>query len=280
VRRDRQAQTIRRAIAAACALALTAGVGHAATATSEPVPNSMAALGDSITRAFSACGEVADCPKDSWSTGASHAIDSHYRRILKVNPAIRGHAYNFAVSGARIADLQGQANAAVGDGVDYVTILIGANDACADTVADMTPVATFRADFAQAMDTISTGLPNARVFVASIPDIYRLWQLASPIHRARKIWNFFGICQSMLAHPLSMSAASMSRRQAVLQREIDYNTQLAQECALHAHCLFDDNAAFDHRFPLREIGTIDYFHPAAEGQATLAKVTYKAGFGW
>ena len=281
MRQIRETRVVRRAMATACGLALAAAGGaHALTATTEPVPNSMAALGDSITRAFTDCGTVADCPRDSWSTGTNRAIDSHYHRILRINPAIRGHNYNLAVSGAQVADLRGQAAAAAADNVDYVTILIGANDACAATVGAMTPITTFRADFAQAMDSISTGLPNARIFVASVPDLYRLWQLASPIHHARAIWKFFNVCQSILSNPLSMSPAAMERRQDVVQRVMDYNIQLAEECALHAHCKFDDNAVFNRKFPLSDLGTIDYFHPNAQGQTALAKVTYKAGFGW
>jgi len=272
--------THKRAYRSALTGLLCALAAPAIAATSAPVPNSMAALGDSITRAFGACGEVEDCPKDSWSTGSDAAVKSQYKRIAKINPAIRGHAFNVAVSGAQVADLQGQAATAVADNVDYVTILIGANDACTDTVADMTPVTTFRADLAQAMDTLSTGLPNASIFVASIPDIYRLWQLASPIKRARQIWKFFNVCQSMLADPLSTKPGAEGRRQKVLQREMDSDKQIAQECVLHANCVTDHGAVFKHQLSLSEIGTIDYFHPGLAGHAELAKVTCKAGFDW
>jgi lysophospholipase L1-like esterase len=262
-------------IGLACAFA-----APALAAANPPVPSSMAALGDSITRAFGACGKVADCPKDSWSTGSDPMVKSQYRRIVRINPAMKGNAHNLAVTGAQVADLQGQAAAAVADKVDYVTILIGANDACADTVADMTPVATFRADLAQAMDTLSSGLPNAGIFVASIPDISRVWEVASPIKRARRIWKFFDVCQSMLADPLSMNPGAEARRQKVLRREMDYNKQIAEECALHANCITDGGAVFRHKFSLGEIGTIDYFHPSLAGQAEIAKATYKAGFDW
>ncbi|MEO8926257.1 MAG: SGNH/GDSL hydrolase family protein [Caulobacteraceae bacterium] len=278
---NRETSRHRRAYGAVLALALaTAGTAPAFAASTEPVPNSMAALGDSITRGFLDCNKIADCPMESWSTGVDPAVDSQYRRILKINPAINGQRYNLAASGSKVADIQAQATAAVADGVDYLTILIGANDACAATVADMTQVSTFRAAFAQALDGISTGLPNARIFVASIPDLYRLWQLASPIPQARSVWKLASICQSMLADPLSMKPADMARRQAVLQRVIDYNTQLGAECALHAHCKFDHNTVFNHTFSLSDIGTIDYFHPSIPGQAALAKGTWRAGFGW
>jgi lysophospholipase L1-like esterase len=271
----------RRRIGALCALSIAfaaAGTGLASAA--QPPPNSMASLGDSITRAFTDCGTLGDCPNESWSTGGDPAVMSQYLRILAINPAISGANYNVAVTGAKVSDLAGEAAAAAADGVDYLTVLIGANDACTDTVADMTPVTTFRADFKQALDVVSTSLPNARVFVSSVPDVYRLWQLASPNAQARAVWALAKICQSLLANPLSMTAADEARRQAVLQRVMDYNAQMEQECALHAHCKFDGDAVFNHRFSLGDIGTIDYFHPSVKGQTTLARVTWRAGFRW
>ena len=241
------AKILSRALGAVCALAL-AGAAPLAARAAQPLPNSMAALGDSITRAVTDCDAVVDCPNQSWSTGGDAAVDSQYLRLLALNPAIEGQAHNLAVSGSQVNTLADEAAAAALDHVDYVTILIGANDACADTVDQMTPVAAYRADFKQALDVLSTTLPNARVFVASIPNLYRLWQIASPNPRAVAFWNLSKLCQSMLANPTSMKKVDEARRQAVLQRVIDYNTQMAEECALHAHCKFDGNAVFN-RFP-------------------------------
>ncbi len=271
----------RRRLGALCAFTVAfAAAGFGIASAAQPLPNSMAALGDSITRAFTDCGTVGDCPYESWSTGGDPAVDSQYLRLLAINPAISGNNYNVAVTGAKVDALADEAAAVATDNVDYLTILIGANDACTDTVADMTPVTTFRADFKQALDLVSTTLPNARVLVSSVPDVYRLWQLASPIPQARAVWKLAQICQSLLANPLSMKAADAARRQAVLQRVMDYNTQMQQECALHAHCKFDGNAVFNHRFSLSDIGTIDYFHPSVKGQTILARVTWRAGFNW
>lgn len=41
----------------------------------------------------------------------------------------------------------------------------------------MTAVSTFRAQLDTALNTIKTGLPNARVFVAGIPNVYQLWNV-------------------------------------------------------------------------------------------------------
>jgi lysophospholipase L1-like esterase len=265
--------------ATAAVLGLASPVG-AATADAGPPPNSMASLGDSITRGFDACGFFVDCPSRSWSTGDNPAVNSHYLRIRAVNPAISGHNINDGETGANAADLAGQAQAAVSQGVDYVTVLMGANDACKDSESQMTAVGTFRGQVDAALDRITAGLPNARVLVLSIPDIKRLWAVGKDDVRALAIWAIGGICQSMLANPTSTSAANEDRRNRVRQRVIDFNGQLAASCAAHPHCRYDGGAVFGFQFVLSQLSGWDYFHPNPSGQAALAATSYAAGFGW
>jgi lysophospholipase L1-like esterase len=252
-----------------------------ATAATTPPPNSMASLGDSITRGFNACGWYVDCTSRSFSTGDYSTVNSHYLRIRAVNPNIQGRNYNDARSGAKSADMYGQAGTAVGQGVEYVTMLIGANDACTSSESTMTSVTTFRANVDSALNRIRAGLPNARVAVISVPDIHRLWFIGKGSGSARTAWSAFGICQSMLANPTSTAQADVDRRARVRQRVIDYNSQLAQACAAYgANCDFDDNAVFNYPFVLSQVSTWDYFHPNTSGQAVLAGVSYANGFGW
>lgn len=252
-----------------------------AAAAAGPPPNSIASLGDSITRGFNACGFFVDCPSRSWSTGTTTAVNSHYQRILAVNPAIGGNAFNNARSGAVAQELAGQADRAVSQGAQYVTILIGANDACASTEAGMTPVATFRARIDAGLSRLRSGLPQARVLVLSVPDVRRLWEIGKDSASARTAWSLLGICQSMLANPTSTAQADVDRRTRVRQRVIDYNSQLAQACTAYgANCQFDGNAVFGYPFVLSEVSGWDFFHPAERGQAALAQVSYAAGFGW
>jgi lysophospholipase L1-like esterase len=248
-------------------------------AASAAYPNSMASTGDSITRAFNTGWfPYVDWPPNSWSTGSSTAVNSHYRRILAANPAIAGRNYNDAQSGADMADLNGQVTRAVGRGVEYVTILMGANDVCASSEVAMTPVATFRTQFEQAMQTLTGGLPMARVFVASIPDVYRLWEIYHTSLTAQLVWTSARICQSMLANPWSNAPADVARRERVRQRNIEYNTQLAEVCAVFVQCRFDGNAVFSTVFVRSDVTTRDYFHPSVAGQAKLAAVTWSATF--
>ncbi len=241
-------------------------------------PNSIAATGDSITRAFNA-GLVpfTDAPWNSWSTGALRSW-THYRRILAANPRILGRSYNDARSGAKAADLERQAWLALLQRAEYVTILIGANDACASSEAAMTPVAEFRAQVARALRRLSVGLPSARLYVVSIPNIYRLWRLFHDDADARVAWRLTGFCKSMLVRPRSTAREDEARRQRVRRRVIAYNEQLAQVCALYIHCRFDGNAVFAYPFRREHVSKRDYFHPSLAGQRTLAAVTWAAGY--
>jgi lysophospholipase L1-like esterase len=177
-----------------------------------------------------------------------------------------------------MAGAPAQAAQAVAQQVDYVTVLMGANDACTSTEAQMTPVATFRAQFQAAMDTLSAGSPNAYAYVLSVPDIYNLWAILHDNASARSTWSLFGICQSMLANPQSTAQADVDRRNRVRQRVVDFNTQLAEVCAAYIHCRFDNNAVFNTVFTPSDVTTRDYFHPSLSGQAKVATVSYAAGF--
>ncbi len=243
-------------------------------------PSSMASTGDSITRAFNTSWfPYIDNPSASWSTGTSTSVNSHYTRLLQLNPAIKSHNLNDAKSGAKMVDLAGQMQIAVGQKVHYVTALMGGNDLCTSTVDAMTSVDTFRTQFTAAMNTITSGLPSANVYVVSIPNVYHLWELFKDNGSARTTWAAFNVCQSLLANPLSTADADVARREAVRQRNVDFNTVLAQVCVAYAtQCHFDRNAVFNTVFAASDVSTRDYFHPTVAGQAKLASVTWTAGY--
>jgi lysophospholipase L1-like esterase len=244
-------------------------------------PTSMASLGDSITRGFNACGWLFDCTDRSWSTGASSKVESHYWRIRSTEPGIDGNNFNNAHNGADSADLTKQAEAAVAQKAQYVTILIGANDACGDSEAAMTTPEKYRSNVDAGLAVLKEGLPEADVFVASVPDVVRLWQIGHDSVDARNTWNLAGICKSVLANPASVDAADTDRRDRVATRIDEYNAQLESACQDYgAHCRYDGGAVHNFEFTLDEISHWDFFHPNKQGQRALAEVTYKAGFGW
>jgi lysophospholipase L1-like esterase len=236
-----------------------------------PWPSSMAALGDSITQAYDVCCSYGDHPAQSWSTGSasSDGIASHYERIQQQNSAIIGHAYNDAVTGAKMSAAATQASNAVAQRAEYVTILLGANDLCTSSASTMTSTETFRSQFESAMRTLATGLPAARIFVGSIPNVYQLWQVLHTNSLARFVWSVAGICPSMLA-----SGNTESQRQQVVERERAFNQILADVCAQYARCRWDGNAIYNYAFSASQVSTLDYFHPSLSGQAALANVSW------
>jgi lysophospholipase L1-like esterase len=238
-----------------------------------PPPSTMASIGDSITRAADVCCWYGDHPANSWSTGGASwdGVNSHYERLRALNPAIAGRNFNDAVSGAKMASGPAEAQRAVTQQVQYVTLLLGANDLCTSSPASMTAVDTFRSQLRETLRILMTGLPqNAHVFVASIPDVYQLWQIYHTSFTARLVWDVADICQSLLA-----PNRTENQRQLVRQRNIAFNTVLAQECAAYTRCQFDGDAVFEFQFARSHVSKLDYFHPSLAGQAALAGVTWQ-----
>ncbi len=263
----------RRLLAAlAAALCLTAFAAPAANAV---FPDSIAATGDSITRAFNTCAfPFIDCPANSWATGTEAAVNSFYLRILERNAGIRGNLFNRARSGAKMADLSGQVTNVISDRAEFVTVEMGANDVCTSSEATMTSVASFRTSFEGAMRTLRERLPETRIAVGSIPNIYQLWSLLNGNRSAVSTWNSFSICQSMLRNPTSRSAEDEERRLRVQRREVEFNEVLRSVCAEHANCQYDGGAGYAYRFEAGEVSTRDYFHPSQRGQATIAAIEF------
>ena len=250
-----------------------------AAAANPPLPSSIAAIGDSITQAYDDCCSYGAHPQDSWSTGdgfPANGVYSQYQRILAMNPAILDKAYNDSVSGAKVADTISQAQAAVAQGAQYVTIEIGANDVCTGSISSMTTTAQFTAAFESTMSTLESGLePDAHIFVASIPNIYELWSVLHGNSDAQAVWSLANICQSML----STSNTEAQRQQVLTQEEAD-NAALSQVCGQYANCRWDGYATFDYPFTPTDVSTLDYFHPSQTGQGVLAGITWQASWWW
>ncbi len=262
-------------VALGCQAGTVTTVGGPAPSPVAGFPSSMVALGDSVTAGFGACFAPTTCVRSNWSTGDGTQVLSHYRRILRSNPAIKGHARDLAVSGATSASLPGQAAAAVRQPADYVTILIGANDACTGA---MTAPSGFRAAVDQGLGTLKKGLPKARVLLVSLPDVYRVWEVGHTSALARSAWKV-GTCPNLLTNPTSTAPADVNRRAAFRARISAYDTQLSQACAAYgSRCRYADISTF--AFSLSMLSAIDFFHPNASGQNALAERTYPGSFSW
>jgi lysophospholipase L1-like esterase len=252
-------------------------IAAAQPAAAATYPKSIAALGDSISRATDVCCWYGDHPAQSWSTGyASYdGIDSHYERLLSLQPAIIGHNYNDARSGAKAADMPGQAGNAAAQKAQYVTIEVGANDLCTSSASAMTSTDSFKASIEQSLATLNQMSPKPRVFMASIPNIYQLWSVLHTNPVAQWVWSTANICQSMLS-----TGNTDADRQAVRDREGAFNAILADVCqtTYKSICRWDNLAVYSYNFAVTDVSTLDYFHPSLQGQANLARITWAASY--
>ncbi|MEV8126339.1 SGNH/GDSL hydrolase family protein [Streptomyces sp. NPDC085944] len=236
-------------------------------------PESVAAVGDSITRGFDACAVLSDCPEVSWATGSSAKVDSLAVRLLGKADAA-GHSWNYAVTGARMADLTAQVTRAAKRKPELVAVMAGANDACRATTSAMTPVADFRAQFEEAMTALREKLPKAQVYVSSIPDLKRLWSQGRTNALGKQVWKL-GLCPSMLGDADAMDSAATLRRNTVRDRVEDYNEVLREVCAKDRRCRTDEGAVHAYRFGTDQLSHWDWFHPSVDGQARLAEIAYR-----
>jgi lysophospholipase L1-like esterase len=226
------------------------------------LPNRIAVVGDSISAGTGTEGlNILDPdqthPNNSWSTGTNN--NSLYLRLLAINPSINGNRQNASGNGKQMTDADDQVNT-LSTGTDLVTIQMGGNDLCKDSVGQMTSVSTYRNQFVQFLSAVRNRMPNALILVASVPDIFNLWYVrgapgsvngreSSRAGTARTFWdNIFGgfvPCRSLITNPTSTSASDTLRRNQVRQRNIEFNYVLEEECAKVIRCRFDDWAAFD-----------------------------------
>lgn len=243
------------------------------TPTWDTTPRSLAAVGDSITRGFDACSVLADCPEASWATGTGSDVRSLATRLLGKERAA-DNSWNYAKTGARMEDLPEQIEQASLKRPELLTVMAGANDACRPSADSMTPVAEFRADFEDAMRTLRRELPKTQVYVASVPDLKRLWSQGRTNALGKQIWKL-GICASMLADPDALDASATQRRANVQNRVVAYNDVLKDVCAKDLRCRYDGGAVFDYRFDGDQLSHWDWFHPSKNGQERLAELAYR-----
>lgn len=290
------------------------------TVVAEPfVPLNQFNIGDSIGE-----GEAADDTIGSinhqtvWSTGYAdgdsvNAINERFEVTDPVayteNNVSRDDAFNQAISGSVMADFAPQAQAVASaasslpDGsAGMVTVLLGNNDVCADTLAEMTDPGLFESQYRAGLDVLASPAFNEMVdvHISSIPDIYWLWNAKRDNFLCRTfIWPFVP-CQNLLANAADDCASSASRedpdtvyagdgancqRRKAFHAEIrdTYNPILRDVLAEYQANNQLLNAeyvdVFDVRFESSHVNSGDCFHPSEAGHELLAEKAW-CGSKW
>lgn len=259
------------------------------------VPNRLSGVGDSITEAIDAELPLANHWASysngytnfwTWLLGLTN-VSSHNQRITQKFGSSGRANFLDGVSGADSFDLNLQTQASVSHNATYVTILMGHNDVCQNSFADMPSVAQFEANVRVGLNNLKNGLPNgATVYVLAIVDIFKLYELGDQLSAlgildcevlwATTLLDLFP-CGTMLSPLLTDSQRAFTR-----SVNIAYNQVLADLVAefnaadTHHHYFFTD-VTFNYDFVPDEVSGIDCFHPSALGQKNLARVTWQVG---
>ena len=241
-----------------CGLAIAGSLVSVTVASAAWPPAKIVALGDSLT-----AGEKAGGLAGSWATGTNGGLESHFQRL-----GGSATTKNVAVSGEKVENLNkaskalpSQAKQAVDFGADYVTIFIGTNDVCGTSTP--TPTDKFQAETQKLLDTLASGLPDARIFVASIPNWAHLADVHGSNSAAQAAWQQSNHCPQFL--PTTVSGAA--------ERLAAFNGILGSVCKAKPRCVFDGNAVFNYSFAAGDYAD-DYFHLSSSGQAALSAVTF------
>ena len=240
----------------------------------------MAALGDSITRAFNANTPV-DHPQNSWSTGNTDkglfrrgSVLSHaeYLSIASGRDVV---VHNVARTGAETTDLQRQVSELNGVSLDYATILIGANDLCIngkDALGQSPDMSHYSERIEQAVTDLIQRNPNIRILLVSIPDMLRLQSIGHQTS-CQSRWSTIGICQNLLHENISPS--DLDNFGAQWRTANDDLRLIAQR---HGENVMYSSVLSEFPFERQHLSDLDCFHPNIIGQNLLSKETWTTGW--
>jgi len=247
----------------------------APTAAPTPVTSSLAVVGDSMSLAATACGTPEACVEASWAVGTDPAVQSIADRLAAGDGA-RPQVEVIAKLGARASWARSAVESLADAPPDIVLVLIGANDACASSFAEVTPAADFAADYLQVLEGIREAAPESRIVAYSVPDLLRLWELGRTDPETVRLWDASPSCRSLLAAADSDAAADADRRAAIAALVDEYDVAIAAACAATAGCTSDHGAVHATRFEAADVSPLDRFHASRAGQGTLAASAWPA----
>jgi hypothetical protein len=255
------------------------GDGDNAAKSSTPAPKATPGYPSSIAvlAHSGATGEDSDPRRpgeevraNSWATGTNPEVKSLYSRILAQNPAIEGHAFNFAVGGATVDDLLSQAEEAVARKPKPELFVIQTIDADIVCPVAADELKRFRSTFIDVLDVLAKGALESQVFVVS--------QFGSPATYARALSSEqrassggTGPCDF-----INLEGRVVPKKVARLDKAIHaYEAQVGAACMRFRRCRYDEGA-FGRIVDKPQYVASDLNHFSIEGHAKAAAVAWAA----
>lgn len=255
---------MRYALCVLASLATFTPAAHAAALT-------LGAVGDSIS-AGTNTSRLGDNRDLSWSTGTRAESDSHLKKLsLRYGQPVTGR--NEAVSGSTVHDLEPQITRVLAYRPDFLTITVGANDVCSWSATHSRELELFETTLQAHLQRIVDALPHIKIYVAAIPDMYNLWQIASQRSGCQSRWNLMRICPALLARDVSELD-----RQGFVERWRDANDAIEAVAGRFPNNVYFDPSMAETRFEWQHVSTVDCFHPSVAGQNLLSEKTWEGGW--
>ena len=229
-------------------------------------------VGDSITSGFNTkyIGDIAN-RKYSWSTGDSRRVASHFHKLKELLLTQVIDRKNVAKTRSTSFDLAKQLGKINFPRIDYMTILIGANDVCDWGTDHADQLARFKDNVSEIITTVIAQNEEIKILIPAVPDMYHLYEIGKK--RCQFKWNMFGVCPRLLH-----SSRTTAERQDFRGRLIDANQALAELASENANNVKYIGELFDFRFTIEHTSSIDCFHPSVSGQGVLADITWNHGW--
>ncbi|MCP5065342.1 MAG: hypothetical protein GY946_02145 [bacterium] len=272
------------------------GIGGAQCGKVKPArldPLRLYSIGDSMTRGFDAW-IIGDNLPVSWVNGyhgfwedfwGVPDINSHNQRIDAAYGTAGRTNMIAAQNGARWDDALSQASDVPIEAPTYVTVMLGGNDVCRDTIAELPTDSEMEGWVNDALIYLDAELPaGATVQVVGIPDIKRLYDVAIDEKGllgidCQAIWSTTVLgfpCGSMLS-PYNSEAD----RLYVQSRNFAYNdiieTATVARNTISKRVYFHFSDAESVVFTGDDISSIDCFHPSDEGEALISQLVWEDG---
>jgi len=233
----------------------------------------MGALGDSITSGVNSTGWGSQI-EHSWATGnhSDGQVVSHFMRLKNTFQDRVIERHNVARGGAKASGLASQVRDLAGLQPDYVSVLIGANDACGWSEDSSSQISGFKNSVATAMTGLIDLNPDVKILLLPIPNMYGLWEVGSGMS-CQWLWDLTGICS-----PLLSSARTRAERQAFQARVDRANLKLQEVADEYSENIMFDLSLAQYQFSAEHISRLDCFHPSGQGQNLVAELSWETGW--
>ncbi len=232
---------------------------------------SMGAIGDSISTGFNSYHILSE-REGSWSTGNGKYPDFESHKI-KLEKLLKKpvSAVNVAIPGTTSNSLKYQVKKLLrrAPKLDYVTFLIGANDACRWNEDYQEDLEEYEKNVSFALDKLTTANPKVKILLVPIPDMNRLYELGKDKRKCQKVWNLLPLC-----NPLFKKKVTDNDRDLFSHRIKDINLKLKDISAKFPNNVFYYDFIADIQYDEEHVSEIDCFHPSAYGQKMIAEFTF------